>query len=218
MATCEVAMLHERIVREKIAVMDFDPSRRHKLVRSLSEFAYAFPLESVSELVEPFPGDAILLVQYEEGLVERCSKAVSALGEWLPIVAYKERADAQDVVCALREGAMNFMDWPSERRSLRDLIFEFRLQAHRNEGRAASSIVATRKLSRLSDREQEIFDAVLTGHSSRRIAADLGVSVRTIEVHRSNVLKKIGAKNTAAAVRIGLEAGLPWTKLKDISG
>lgn len=218
MATREVAMLHERIVREKIAVMDFEPSRRHKLVRSLSEFAYGFPLESVSELVDPFPNDAILLVHYEEGLIERCSETVSALGEWLPIVAYKERPNAQEVVGALREGAMNFMDWPLGRQSLRDLIFDFRLQAHRNEGRATSSIVATRKLSRLSGREQEIFDAVLTGHSSRRIADNLGVSVRTVEVHRSNVLKKIGAKNTADAVRIGLEAGLPWSKLKDICG
>lgn len=209
-------MLHERIVREKVAVMDFDPLRRQTLVRSLSEFAYAFPLESVSELVDPFPSDAILLVHYEEDLIERCSKAVGALGEWLPIVAYKQRADAQEVVGALREGAMNFMDWPLGRQSLRDLVFEFRLQAHRSEGRATSSIAATRKLSRLSGREQEIFDAVLTGHSSRRIADNLGVSVRTVEVHRSNVLKKIGAKNTVDAVRIALEAGLPWTELKDI--
>ena len=60
----------------------------------------------------------------------------------------------------------------------------------------------------LTDREREVLEAVATGDTNRRIAARLGVSVKTIESHRSNVMQKLGVRSAAELVRVGIERGL----------
>ena len=64
------------------------------------------------------------------------------------------------------------------------------------------------KLRALTDRENEIVDAIAAGYSSRQIADALSVSPRTVEAHRANVLHKLGVGNTAALVRLAVLSGL----------
>jgi FixJ family two-component response regulator len=64
------------------------------------------------------------------------------------------------------------------------------------------------KLSSLSQREMEVFDRVADGHMNKVIAADLGISERTVEVHRGQVMKKLNVKTLAQLVRIKIEAEL----------
>ena len=60
----------------------------------------------------------------------------------------------------------------------------------------------------LTDRESEIVDAIVAGHSSKQIAEALSVSQRTVEAHRANVLQKLAISNTASLVRLAVLAGL----------
>ena len=59
------------------------------------------------------------------------------------------------------------------------------------------------KVTGLTSRERQILDLILDGHSSKSIAADLGISQRTVEVHRATIMKKIGTKNFAALITHG---------------
>ena len=63
-------------------------------------------------------------------------------------------------------------------------------------------------LRMLTERESEIVDAIVAGSSSKQIAEALGVSQRTVEAHRANVLQKLGISNTASLVRLAVLAGL----------
>ena len=60
----------------------------------------------------------------------------------------------------------------------------------------------------LTNREQEVLRQMTLGHSSKGMARELGISYRTVEVHRASLLKKLGTKSTSDAVRIGVYAGL----------
>lgn len=68
---------------------------------------------------------------------------------------------------------------------------------------------AAEQLSSLTHRQREILDLVLAGHPSKNIAADLGISQRTVENHRAAIMKKTGAKSLPALARIALAA--TWT-------
>ncbi len=62
------------------------------------------------------------------------------------------------------------------------------------------------QLSQLTERERQIFDAVISGHRSKEIARMLGVSPRTVDAHRSNILRKTGARAAIDLVRLALQA------------
>ncbi|WRD78929.1 LuxR family transcriptional regulator (plasmid) [Sphingobium baderi] len=63
-------------------------------------------------------------------------------------------------------------------------------------------------MSILSRREREVLDQLVTGKSTKAIAAGLGLSPRTVETHRSRLLKHLRVTSTAHAIRIAVEAGL----------
>ena len=64
------------------------------------------------------------------------------------------------------------------------------------------------KCELLTPREREVLEQIVDGASNKQIGRDLGISPRTIEVHRARIMVKLGAKNAADLVRIGLLAGL----------
>jgi FixJ family two-component response regulator len=66
---------------------------------------------------------------------------------------------------------------------------------------------AKQLIKQLTPREREILSGVIHGLSNQQIGEALGISARTVEIHRANMIKKLGAKNSAAAVKIALDAG-----------
>ena len=65
-----------------------------------------------------------------------------------------------------------------------------------------------RKIESLSARERQVLDGLVAGNPNKRIAYDLGISPRTVEIHRANMLTKLGANHTSEAIRIAIEAEL----------
>ena len=106
------------------------------------------------------------------------------------------------------DGALDYLVWPFDGEALDaaldragccdGAIGNVRLR----EARARS------RLQRLSPRELEVLTGVAGGLSSRQIAQRLRISPRTVEIHRSNMLKKTGARRTSDAIRVAVEAGL----------
>ena len=74
--------------------------------------------------------------------------------------------------------------------------------------RGDAAAVASDALAQLTVRERQVLTGVAQGHTSREIAAQLGISPRTVESHRENLMKKLGVRTVAGLTRLALEAGL----------
>ena len=75
-------------------------------------------------------------------------------------------------------------------------------------GRQGDIAEAAERVAALSPREREVLDGLMAGHPNKVIASDLGISVRTVEVHRARMLERLGTHHLAVAVRLAVMAGL----------
>ncbi len=126
----------------------------------------------------------------------------------LPIVVMSSSADTTKVITAMRIGACDFLVKPFERGVLAaalDPIFS-RL-ARRTEAYWRQRALKAR-LDLLSDREQEILGGLLAGQANKTLAHVLGISVRTVEMHRANLMAKLGVHSFAEAIRLTVDAGI----------
>src|SRR2546423_3610028 len=107
---------------------------------------------------------------------------------------------------AMRAGAADFIEKPIRRRELLASI-ERALEHTRDSAKlAVRQEVAATRLAGLTARQRQIMELVLAGHPSKNIAADLGISQRTVENHRAAVMKKTGSHSPSALVRLVLAA------------
>lgn len=130
------------------------------------------------------------------------------LGSTLPIIFITGHGDIPMAVEAMRLGALDFIRKPFREHDLLERINEalnINQDAHR---KAHDRQILAERVSSLSQREQEVFERVAEGHMNKVIAADLGISERTVEVHRGQVMKKLGAKTLAQLVRVKIAADL----------
>lgn len=126
----------------------------------------------------------------------------------LPIIFITGHGDIPMAVEAMRRGALDFIRKPFREHELLERINEalnLDEDAHR---KALNRRELADKLSSLSEREMEVFERVADGQMNKVIAADLGISERTVEVHRGQVMKKLGARTLAQLVRMKIQMQL----------
>jgi two-component system response regulator FixJ len=108
-------------------------------------------------------------------------------------------------VKALKQGAFHFLEKPFSKNDMVSAVDE-----------AVSSVVnlldqAPREepdvISRLSKREHQVLAALMDGATNKRIAGELGISPRTVEIHRANLMEKTGAGTLSKLIRIAIDAG-----------
>ena len=126
-------------------------------------------------------------------------KACDAL---LPIIYITGHGDVPMAVEAMRKGALDFMRKPIQEQELLDRIEQaFNYEAGiRNDWHDQHSL--KEKLAILTSREKQVFERVVEGQANKSIAFDLSISERTVEVHRSHVMKKLEVRTLAELVRI----------------
>lgn len=132
-------------------------------------------------------------------------KKLQEMDSTLPIIFITGHGDIPMAVEAMRRGALDFIRKPFREHDLLERINEalnIDADAHR---KALDREELAGRLSALSDRELEVFDHVADGRMNKVIAADLGISERTVEVHRGQVMKKLGVTTLAQLVRIKIE-------------
>lgn len=128
-----------------------------------------------------------------------------ARGVKLPLIFITGAGEVQSAVKAMRSGAFHFLEKPFEPAELHRLLDQAFTQIGEPDGRVAA---AQSKIGALTRRERDVLTALVTGLPNKSIAFDLGVSPRTIEVHRANIMRKFDAMNFAQALRIAFDAGL----------
>lgn len=123
----------------------------------------------------------------------------------LPVIFITGHGDMPMAVEAMRQGAIDFLRKPIDEQDLLLRIQSaFELQSDKREKRQ-SQIILEDKIASLTERELQIFMLVTNGEANKVIASDLSISERTVEVHRSQAMKKLGAKTLAQLVRMRIE-------------
>lgn len=120
----------------------------------------------------------------------------------LPIIFITGHGDVPMAVEAMRHGAIDFLRKPVDQESLLKSIRQaFERESDVRES-SAESLEALANYQSLTAREQQVFQRVTKGELNKNIAVELGISERTVEVHRSSGMKKMGAKTFAQLVRL----------------
>jgi two-component system response regulator FixJ len=122
----------------------------------------------------------------------------------MPVVIMTGHADVPLAVSVMKAGAVDFIEKPFGDDVLLAAIGAAVDRAQRT-GRSGAEVQV--RLAALTAREKEVLDGLLAGHPNKTIAYDLGLSPRTVEVHRANVMMKMGATSLSELVRMALAAG-----------
>lgn len=135
----------------------------------------------------------------------------SILGErgvTMPIVIMTGHGDIDIAVQAMKAGAVDFLKKPFEKASLLRALDDAFERIARNEDISARAEEATVILGVLTPREREVLQGLAQGLPNKTIAFDLGISARTVEVHRANLMAKLDVRSLSDALRIAFAAGL----------
>ena len=115
----------------------------------------------------------------------------------LPVIVLTGHGDITMVARAMQSGAVEFLEKPFDNRILIEAVRKAIAQDAERRRRGARKQEIEQRLALLSEREQEVLEGLVAGHAHKRIAADLEVSLSTIEAHRKNIQQKLQARNLA---------------------
>ncbi|MEJ2042226.1 MAG: response regulator [Reinekea sp.] len=129
-------------------------------------------------------------------------KVLQAEGCTTPIIFLSGHGDIPMAVEAIRSGALDFLEKPVPGARLIALIHKA-VQLARAQQQEKRHIIQVRQAyEKLTPREREVFAKVTAGNSNKQIALQLGISHRTVEVHRNNLMQKMAANNLAELIRL----------------
>jgi RNA polymerase sigma factor (sigma-70 family) len=119
-----------------------------------------------------------------------------------PVIIMTGFADVPMAVRAMRMGAVNFIEKPFDPEILLNTVKQaIARDADQRRNQARRNAVRER-ISRLTPREREVMDMIIEGKPNKAIAADLGLSQKTVEFHRKHIMQKTGAESVAELVRL----------------
>jgi two-component system, LuxR family, response regulator FixJ len=134
----------------------------------------------------------------------------------LSVIIVTAQGDIQTAVRAMKTGASDFLEKPySDDVLLRSIEVAFEKEQRTARDRDIAD--AVRRVGILSPREKEVLDGLMAGRPNKSIAYQLGISVRTVEVHRARMMERLGARQLAEVIRLGVMARLGATRLTDKS-
>jgi len=192
-----------------VHVIDDDPAMRDSLeflldsagvrVRSY-ESAVAF-LERVEALE---PGCILTDVRMPQMSGIELIARLKGLGVALPVIVMTGHADVPLAIQAMKAGVVDFIEKPFDDEVLLAAI-RTALDEARSRGRREAELSAIReRLESLSPRERDVLEGLIAGHANKVIANDLGISPRTVEIYRANLMTKMNAASLSDLVRMKL--------------
>lgn len=126
----------------------------------------------------------------------------------IPVIVVTGHGDIPLAVEAMKVGAVEFLEKPFDERKLLKAVDVAVESNNRSIEEAAVRGEFQSRFETLSNRERQVFRGLLAGHQNKTIARDLGISPRTVEVYRANVMGKMRAGSLSELVRMSLLAGL----------
>ena len=170
--------------------------------------AYPSGVELLKEGKDLPPGCILLDVRMPEMVGLQVQEALKQRGIGHPVIVMTGHGDVTVAVQAMKAGAVDFIEKPFEKAVLLSAIEEgfSRIEhAGRSHARAEEAQV---RLQALTPRERDVLEGLVRGHPNKTIAYDLEISPRTVEIHRANLMSKLGVASLSEALRIAFAAGL----------
>jgi FixJ family two-component response regulator len=199
----------KRAADTTIFVVDDDDAMRRALGTLLSTVGYktalfAMPSEFLARFKADEPGCLILDIRMPEMSGLEVQQQLNRVGAMLPVIFITGHGDVPMAVQAMKEGAFQFIQKPFRDQQLLDHI-NHALQFDRdNRKDFALRAEVQRRLETLTPRESQVMDLVVDGEANKVMAIDLGLSERTVEIHRAKVMEKMGARSVAHLVKMHL--------------
>lgn len=135
-------------------------------------------------------------------LVSRLSEA----GVNLPVIVLTGHADVSMAVEAMKAGVIDFIEKPFDDTALLEAVAMGRQRLNGAAGRQAEQEELRARIAQLTPRERDVFEAVAAGESNKSAAQKLGISPRTVEIYRANVMEKMRARTLSDLVRMAMTA------------
>lgn len=156
------------------------------------------------------PGCALVDLRIARRAGLRVPRELRARSVSLPVVLIGRRdADVEQAVEAMKAGAVDYLTDPPSVEALRVAIAEAMAIPQEAEGsEAADDLAAVARVARLTPRERDVLVGLVGGGTNKSIAQDLGISPRTVELHRAQAMGRLGAASLPEALQIALRAGL----------
>lgn len=124
-----------------------------------------------------------------------------ALYSTLPIIFITGHGDVPMAVAALKKGAVDFIEKPFNDTELLRLVSQCLVTEREHRARRRQDAEVSRRLDQLTQREREVLDLIIAGKLNKQIADVLGISIKTVEVHRARVMEKMAAQSLAELVQ-----------------
>jgi two-component system response regulator FixJ len=196
-------------VRKTLYLIDSDMRRRAAICHALAESAiYVEPFENTSEITAHWPRTGAILVEDGEAHIPQLIEHMAGEDCWLPLIGFSEKPSAKRVAQAILDGAVGYLDWPFGPSDVYGAIVAAEETAQNFGSFKLRQARARSRVQKLTPREREVLSGITEGLSNRQIGERLAISPRTVEIHRSNMLHKVGASHTSEAIRIAIEASL----------
>lgn len=190
-----------------VFIIDDDPAVRRHILQLMNSIgfkarAFASPEEFLNRTSLEEPSCMILDVRLPGQSGLELQKHLLESGVHIPIVFITRYASIDQSVRAMRAGAVDFLEKPVKDQDLIDAVNRaIEIGKLSGKERAALKEISDR-VAALTSREYEIFIRIVSGLSNKETAAELGLSERTVKIHRASVMKKTNAKTFADLVRM----------------
>jgi two-component system response regulator FixJ len=120
----------------------------------------------------------------------------------LPAIVITGHGDVPLAVAAMKAGAIDFIEKPFDEAAILNAVQSALDYGSDAEGNNAAIVAG--KLANLSGRERQVLEGLVAGHPNKTIAYDLGISPRTVEVYRANLMTKMGARSLSELIRMAI--------------
>lgn len=196
-----------------VYVVDDETIIRRSIVMLLSEAGYdCRPFAGGPDLIEALaylqPGCILLDVNMPEMSGLEVQDRINIMRSDMAVIFMTGIGDVPMAVRAIKKGAVNFIEKPFEDNRLVDMVDEAQSRLNLRIEASSRSMEAAARLATLTPREMDVVRGLLDHGSNKSVAYGLQLSPRTVEMHRANIMRKVGARNFASVVRLALDAGI----------
>ncbi len=186
----------DEAVRDSVQWLLEGQDFRVRSFESSEVFLARYDPREVACLIVDIRMDGMSGLELQDRLIERNSP--------LPIAFISGHGDVPLAVDTMKKGALDFIQKPFNEQQLVPLVERMLEQARANFAEHQQAASRDALLSKLTGREAQVLERIVAGRLNKQIADDLGISIKTVEAHRANIMEKLGANTVADLLKIAL--------------